>query len=62
MCVGVIQFVFMFSNFYQLCLHDKPRIASVDLQWNIDNNWIENWTSLDLVMIIENAIWSYVLL
>ena len=35
----------MFSNFYQLDLHNKTRVALANLQWNICKNQIENQTS-----------------
>ena len=46
---------FMFSNFYQLYLHNKTCIALANLQWNIYKNWIENWTNLDVVMVSGSA-------
>ena len=44
----------MFSNFYRLDLHNKKtHVTLANLRWNIYKNWIENQTSLDLVMVIE---------
>ena len=43
----------MFSNFYQLNSHNKIPVALVNLRWNICINRIENWISLNLVMVIK---------
>jgi hypothetical protein len=51
---GVLVYrVFMFSNFYCLNLHHKIHVALANLQWNICINRIENWISLNLVMVIK---------
>ena len=46
---------FMFSNFYQLDLHNETRVAITNLQWNARNNRIENRPYLDVVMVIESS-------
>ena len=46
---------FMFSNFYQLELHNKAHVALANLQWIMCKNRIENRTSLALVMVIGSA-------
>ena len=54
--VGVIHFLFyMFSNFHNLDLNNKTCVAIANMWWSINNSWIENWTSLDLVIIIRSA-------
>ena len=45
----------MFFNFYEVDLHNKTRVALANLQWNLYQKQIENWTSHDLVMVIGSA-------
>lgn len=50
-----MRFIFTFSNFHQLDIHNKTYVALADLQWNMTKIRIENQTSPGLVMIIESA-------
>ena len=45
----------MFSNFYRLDLHNKIHVAFSKFMMELLQNQIENWTSLDLVMVIGSA-------
>ena len=42
----------MSSNFYQLYLHYKTCVVLANLPRNICKNRIENWTFVDLVILI----------
>ena len=42
---GVIWFFFLFSIFYWLNLCFQICVASANLQWNVNENQIKNWTS-----------------
>ena len=46
---------FMFSNFYQLYLHNITRVALANLPCTLCKTQIENRISLDLVMVIGSA-------
>ena len=52
-CVGVIWFVLMFANFYQLNLYNKICVALANLWWSIGKTWIENRTSLVLYWLLR---------
>ena len=45
----------MFSNFYRLDLYNKIHVAFSKFMMELLQNQIENWTSLDLVMVIGSA-------
>ena len=45
----------MFSNFYRLDLNNKIHVAFSKFMMELLQNQIENWTSLDLVMVIGSA-------
>ena len=45
----------MFSNLYQLDLRNKACVALANLRWIINENHIENWSALDLVIIMGSA-------
>ena len=51
------QFTFMFSNFYQLDLHNKPCFALANLRWSTINDIKTN--SLDIVCAIEVHVCSF---
>ena len=53
--VGVIWFIFMFSNFYQFDLHNQIYFSLTNLWWNIFKNRIENWISSYLVTVFGSA-------
>ena len=46
---------FMFSNFYWFTLHNQTCVALANLRWSMTKDWIENQTSLNLVMVIGSA-------
>ena len=36
-------------------IHNGNCVTSADVQWGITKSWIDNWTSLELVMVIWSA-------
>ena len=53
--MGVIWLFLMFFNFYRSFLYQKKLCFISNLQWNIDKNQIDGWTSPYLVVIIGSA-------
>ena len=55
--VGVVWFVFMFSNVYQVDLHNEAYVVLAMYNESSTKTGlrIEDWTSLDLVMVITSA-------
>ena len=54
--VDVIQLVFLYSPISTSQILDtKVIITLANLCQSLNKNWIENWTSLDSLMIIESA-------
>ena len=45
----------MFSNFYQVDLHNKICVALATLRWSTDKIWLKNQTSPDVVVVMEGA-------
>ena len=51
----VSQFIFMLSNFCCLNVHNESNVALANIWSSINKNWMENWTSPNLLIIINRV-------